>query len=206
MKLSINFLKDYVDLDEDIDVKKLADDMTKAGNEYDDASNLINATKLIIGEIIECREHPDSDHLHCCKVNIGIKVIVAQVGAVLPEVIIKKGNIRGEESCGMMCSIAELGLEAKFLTEKDKAGIHELPEDAPIGHDPIEYMGMNDSVIDFDLTANRGDLLSILGMAYELGAIYKKDVKEMEVNFSENVIALSGIFAISSSTFSDTEL
>ena len=216
MKLSINFLKDYVDLDEDIDVKKLADDMTKAGNEYDDASNLINATKLIIGEIIECREHPDSDHLHCCKVNIGnevlnivcgapnarkgIKVIVAQVGAELPEITIKKGNIRGEESCGMMCSIAELGLEAKFLTEKDKAGIHELPEDAPIGHDPIEYMGMNDSVIDFDLTANRGDLLSILGMAYEVGAIYDKKVKDIDLSHKESGEDLNKSFKVAVNT------
>ena len=216
MKLSINFLKDYVDLDEDIDVKKLADDMTKAGNEYDDASNLINATKLIIGEIIECREHPDSDHLHCCKVNIGnevlnivcgapnarkgIKVIVAQVGAELPEITIKKGNIRGEESCGMMCSIAELGLEAKFLTEKDKAGIHELPEDAPIGHDPIEYMGMNDSVIDFDLTANRGDLLSILGMAYEVGAIYDKKVKDIDLSHKESGEDLNKTFKVAVNT------
>ena len=216
MKLSINFLKDYVDLDEDIDVKKLADDMTKAGNEYDGASNLINATKLIIGEIIECREHPDSDHLHCCKVNIGnevlnivcgapnarkgIKVIVAQVGAELPEITIKKGNIRGEESCGMMCSIAELGLEAKFLTEKDKAGIHELPEDAPIGHDPIEYMGMNDSVIDFDLTANRGDLLSILGMAYEVGAIYDKKVKDIDLSHKESGEDLNKTFKVAVNT------
>ena len=216
MKLSINFLKDYLDLDENIDVKKLAEDMTSAGNEYDDASKLINATKLIIGEIIECKEHPDSDHLHCCKVNIGnevlnivcgapnarkgIKVIVAQVGAELPEITIKKGNIRGEESCGMMCSIAELGLESKFLTDKDKEGIHELPADAPIGHDPIEYMGMNDSVIDFDLTANRGDLLSILGMAYEVGAIYDKKVKDIDLSHKESGEDINKTFKVEVNT------
>ena len=69
MKLSINFLKDYVDLDEDISVRQLADDMTNAGNEYDEEGKLINATKLIIGEIVECEMHPDSDHLHLCKVD-----------------------------------------------------------------------------------------------------------------------------------------
>ena len=201
MKLSINFLKDYVDLDENIDVKKLAEDMTSAGNEYDDASKLITATKLIIGEIIECEMHPDSDHLHCCKVNIGnevlsivcgapnarkgIKVIVAQVGAELPEITIKKGNIRGQESCGMLCSLSEIGVESKYLTEKDKEGIHELPADAPLGHDPIEYMGLTDCVVDFDLTANRGDLLSILGMAYEVGAIYDKKVKDIDLSHKE---------------------
>ena len=201
MKLSINFLKDYLDLDENIDVKKLAEDMTSAGNEYDDASKLITATKLIIGEIIECEMHPDSDHLHCCKVNIGnevlsivcgapnarkgIKVIVAQVGAELPEITIKKGNIRGQESCGMLCSLSEIGVESKYLTEKDKEGIHELPADAPLGHDPIEYMGLTDCVVDFDLTANRGDLLSILGMAYEVGAIYDKKVKDIDLSHKE---------------------
>lgn len=163
--------------------------MTNAGNEYDEAVKLINATKLVIGEIKECEDHPDSDHLHCCRVDIGsevldivcgapnarkgLKVIVAQDGAQLPWNN-KKGVIRGEESNGMLCSMAELGLESKFLKEEDKAGIHELPADAPVGEDPIAFLQMNDSVIDFDLTANRGDLLSILGMAYEVGAIYDK--------------------------------
>ena len=216
MKLSINFLKDYVDLDENIDVKRLAEDMTTAGNEYDDASKLITATKLIIGEIIECEMHPDSDHLHCCKVNIGnevlhivcgapnarkgIKVIVAQVGAELPEITIKKGNIRGQESCGMLCSLSEIGVDSKFLTEKDKEGIHELPADAPIGHDPIEYMGLNDAVIDFDLTANRGDLLSILGMAYEIGAIYDKKVKGIDLSYKESGEDISKKFKVEVNT------
>ena len=100
MKLSLNFVKDYIDLDDNIDVHDLAEKMTKAGNEYDEAEKLINATNLIIGEIKECEPHPDSDHLHLCKVDIGsevlnivcgapnarkgIKVIVAQVGAELP--------------------------------------------------------------------------------------------------------------------------
>ena len=199
MKLSTNFVKDYVDID--VDVKTLAEDMTRVGNEYDSAEKLINATKLTIGEIIECKDHPDSDHLHLCKVNIGtevldivcgapnarkgIKVIVAQDGAVLPEKTIKKGMIRGQESNGMMCSIAELGLESKFLKPEDKEGIAELGEDAEIGGDPIKYLGLDDSVIDFELTANRGDLLSILGMAYEIGAIYDKKVKNIDLTHGE---------------------
>ena len=202
MKLSINFLKDYVELDKDLDVKKLAEDMTNAGNEYDEAGKLINATNLVIGEIKECEDHPDSDHLHCCKVDIGkevldivcgapnarkgLKVIVALDGAKLPGGTIKKGTIRGKESNGMMCSIAELGLESKFLSEADKEGIHELPQNAPVGEDPIKFMKLDDEVIDFELTANRGDLLSILGMAYEVGAIYNKPVKEIDLSHSEN--------------------
>lgn len=200
MKLSTNFLKDYIDID--VDEKQLAEDMTRVGNEYDSASNLINATKLVIGQITECEPHPDSDHLHLCKVNIGtevldivcgapnartgLKVIVALDGAVLPEKTIKKGMIRGQESNGMLCSIAELGLEHKFLKPEDSEGIAELGEDAEIGGDPIKYLQMDDGVIDFELTANRGDLLSILGMAYEVGAIYDKKVKEVDLKHKES--------------------
>ena len=200
MKLSTNFLKDYIDID--VDVKQLAEDMTRVGNEYDSASNLINATKLVIGQITECEPHPDSDHLHLCKVNIGtevldivcgapnartgLKVIVALDGAVLPEKTIKKGMIRGQESNGMLCSIAELGLEHKFLKPEDSEGIAELGEDAEIGGDPIKYLQMDDGVIDFELTANRGDLLSILGMAYEVGAIYDKKVKDVDLKHKES--------------------
>lgn len=211
MKLSTNFLKDYVDID--VDAKTLAEDMTNVGNEYDSVGKLIPATKLIIGKVLECENHPDSNHLHVCKVDIGneilnivcgapnvragLKVIVALVGAELPgDVTIKKSTIRGVESNGMMCSLAELGLENKFLTEVDKTGIHELPEKAPIGEDPIKFLGLDDEVIDFELTANRGDLLSILGMAYEVGAIYGKQVKPIDTSFSEVEENIEGKFNI----------
>ena len=200
MKLSTNFVKDYVDID--VDLKTLAEDMTRVGNEYDTAEKLINASKLVIGKIIECEAHPDSDHLHLCKVDVGtevlnivcgapnarkgIKVIVALDGAELPEKTIRKGMIRGQESNGMLCSIEELGLEHKFLKPEDKEGIAELGEDAKIGGDPIKYLRLDDEVIDFDLTANRGDLLSILGMAYEIGAIYDKPVKEVDIKHKES--------------------
>ena len=194
MKLSINFLKDYVDID--VDTKKLAEDMTNVGNEYDSAERLINATNLVIGEVLECEPHPDSDHLHICKVNVGeqvlpivcgapnvrkgLKVIVALPGANLPGgITIKAGKIRGEESNGMLCSMAELGLESKFLSPEDKEGIHELPQEAPVGEDPIKYLKMDDEIIDFELTANRGDLLSVLGMAHEVAAIYNNKVKNI---------------------------
>ena len=214
MKLSKNFVKDYVDID--VDIKTLAEDMTKVGNEYDEAGKLINATKLVIGEVKECEMHPDSDHLHVCKVDVGtevldivcgapnvrkgLKVIVALVGAKLPEITIKKGNIRGQESNGMLCSMLELGMEHKYVDEIDKTGIHELPEDAPVGEDPIKYMGLDDEVIDFDLTANRGDLLSILGMAYELGAIYNKKVKEIDLSHKENSEDINDTFKVEVNT------
>ena len=229
MKLSKNFVKDYVDID--VDIKELAEDMTRVGNEYDSAGKLLDATNLVIGEVKECEMHPDSDHLHVCKVDIGrevlnivcgapnvrkgLKVIVALDGAVLPGVtvkagggiekddkprIIKRSMVRGQESNGMLCSMLELGLEHKYADEVDKTGIHELPSDAPVGEDPIAYMGMDDEVVDFDLTANRGDLLSILGMAYELGAIYDKDVKEIDLSHKENSENINDSFKVEVNT------
>lgn len=211
MKLSTNFVKDYVDIP--VDYKTLADDMTNVGNEYDSAEKLVNATNLVIGEIVECEMHPDSDHLHICKVNVGneilqivcgapnarkgLKAVVALVGAVLPgDFKIKPSKIRGVESYGMMCSLEELGIEHKFLREKDTAGIIELGDDAVPGEDPIKYLKLDDEVIDFELTANRGDLLSILGMAYEIGAIYNKEVKDIDLKYNEIEEKIDGKFNI----------
>ena len=216
MKLSKNFVRDYINI-EDIDINSLAEDMTRVGNEYDSAEKLINASNLIIGEVVECKEHPDSDHLHVCKVNVGnevldivcgapnvrkgLKVIVALPGAELPGGIkIKKGTIRGQESNGMLCSLAELGLESKFLTDADKEGIHELSNTAVVGEDPIKAIGLDDEVVDFELTANRGDLLSILGMAYELGAIYDRPVKEVDLSHNEQGEDLNKSFKLEINT------
>ena len=215
MKLSTNFVKDYIDID--VDVKTLAEDMTRVGNEYDSAENLINATNLVVGEVIECEMHPDSDHLHVCKVNVGnevlqivcgapnvrkgLKVIVALDGAVLPgDFKIKKAMKRGVESNGMLCSLLELGIEPKFLNEAEKAGIHELPADSKPGDDPIKALQMDDSVVDFELTTNRGDLLSILGMAYELGAIYDKPVKDVDLSHNESGEDLNKSFKLNINT------
>ena len=218
MILSTNFLKDYLDIDFDTTDKihELAENMTKVGNEYDSAKKLIDATNLTVGEVLECEMHPDSDHLHVCKVNVGdevlqivcgapnvrkgLKVIVALPGAKLPGGTISKSMKRGVESNGMLCSIAELGLESKFLNPEDKDGIHELPADAPVGEDPIKYMQMDDGVIDFELTANRGDLLSILGMAYEVGAIYDKKVKDVDLSHGQNNENIADSFKLNINT------
>ena len=198
MKLSRKFLNDYLDID-DIDIKKLAEDMTSIGNEYAECGKFVKATGLTIGKVISCVNHPDSDHLHLCKVDVGnevldivcgapnvregIKVIVAMDGAVLPGGTIKKGKIRGYESNGMICSIEELGLEHKYLKEEDIKGICELGDDAKIGEDPLKYLNLDDEIIDFELTSNRGDLLSILGMAYEIGTIYNRKVKNIDLDY-----------------------
>lgn len=200
MKLSRKFVSDYIEIP--VDNHTLAEDMTKIGNEYDSEGKLLPATNLIIGKIISTTSHPNSDHLHICQVDIGteilqiicgapnvreeMKVIVALVGAILPNGIIKRTTIRGIESNGMLCSLAELGIEHKFLKDQDIEGICELPAEAPLGKDPISYLGFDDEIIDFALTSNRGDLFSIIGMAYEIGAIYDKKVKNICLNYEEN--------------------
>lgn len=215
MKLSLNFVKDYVDID--VTVKDLAEDMTRVGNEYDSAEKLIPATNLIIGEVKTCEPHPDSDHLHVCTVDVGNevlnivcgapnvragqKVIVAKAGAELPGGIkIKKSNIRGAESNGMICALYEIGIDKKYLSEEDKNGIHILPDDAPVGKDPVKYMNLDDEVIDFELTANRGDLLSIIGMAYEIGAIYDKKVKDIDLTHNETKDDINDTFKLKINT------
>ena len=126
--ISLNWVGDYIDI-KDQDVHELATKITKAGINIEGVYTH-HIDNLVIGEVVECVDHPDSDHLHVCKVNLGdeevqivcgapnvragIKVIVAKVGAVLPgDFEIKKSKIRGEESCGMICALFELGLEEK---------------------------------------------------------------------------------------------
>lgn len=202
MKLSRSFLDEYVDT-KGISNKELADMMTKVGNEYESISEIANATNLVIGEVLECIPHPNSDHLHICKVNVGtdirqivcgapnvkanIKVIVALPGAKLGDIVIKEGVIRQEESKGMLCSLQELGLDSKYLTDEAKKGIHILGDDAVVGSDPLEYLGLDDSYIDFELTSNRNDLLSVLGMAYEVGAILNEKVKLPETTIEKEI-------------------
>ena len=212
MKLSWKFVNDYIDLDANLSIKQIADAMTNVGNEYDNATPLINATNLVVGKIIKCTNHPDSNHLHICLVDIkdevlnivcgapnakeGIKVIVAKNGAKLPNIEIKKTTIRGVESNGMLCSLQELGLDNKYLDEKDKNGIYEFSDDVEIGMDAIKALGLDDEVIDFELTSNRADLLSILGMAYELGTIYKKQIKNIDLTYKENDEDINNSFNI----------
>ena len=192
MRLSKNFLKDYIDMD-GILIDDLAKKMLYAGNEYDSITKLVDASGLVIGNVIECIDHPESDHLHICQVDVGneilqivcgapnvregIKVIVAKVGARLGDITLKQVKLAGTESNGMICSIEELGIESKYLKEEDKTGIHVLDSDAPVGVDPIKYLELDDEVIDFELTADRADLMNILGMAYEVGALYDRKVK-----------------------------
>lgn len=203
MILSKNFLKDYIDLD-DISMNDIAEKMVFAGNEYESIKKLVDAENLVVGKVVECIDHPDSDHLHICQVDIGddikqivcgapnvrkdLKVIVAKEGAKLPgNITIKATKLAGTDSFGMLCSLEELGLDSKFLKEEDKTGIHELDDDAIVGENAVNYLDLDDIVIDFELTADRADLMNTIGMAYEVGALYNKKVKLPETNVEPTI-------------------
>lgn len=201
MKLSKKFVNDYTDLN-DVDTKWLAEGMVRIGNEYDSIKRLVDTDTLVIGEVIECSRHPESDHLNVCKVDIkteilniicgapnvkkGIKVIVATDGTRLPGGTIKKTTILGYESNGMICSLSELGIESKFLKKEDVDGIHELQSDAPVGEDAVKYLEIDDEIIDFELTSNRADELSMLGLAYEVASLTKGKVTLPETKYKTN--------------------
>lgn len=203
MKVSLKWLKNYVDL-EGISAEEIAQKLTFAGIEVEEIMHMASGTNLVIGEIVECEKHPESDHLHILKVDegekygvnqivcgapnarVGLKVIVARVGAVLPKITIAKSTIRGVESNGMCCSLLELGVESKYLTEAQINGIEELPMDAKVGEeDVLGYLGLDDTIFDLKLLANRSDCLAIQNVAREVAALFKKDVNLPYVNHYE---------------------
>ena len=199
MKISTNWLNDYVDLS-DVDLKELQNKVTKSGiniEEYQDTF----IKNLVIGQIKEVTMHPDSDHLHICMVDlgketkqivcgapnvkVGLKVIVALPGAILPNNFeIKVSTIRGVESNGMLCALYELGLEEKTEDSYNK-GICELKEEAPVGEDPIKYLDLGDVIYGLDLNPNRNDCLSHLGFAYQVAAVLDKKVKLPDTTYEK---------------------
>ena len=189
--ISLNWVKDYINLDGE-DLKELAVKITKAGVNIEKVVTN-NISNLAIGKVLECVNHPDSDHLHVCKVDTGnsvlqivcgapnvrenLKVVVALPGAILPGGIeIKKGKIRGIESNGMLCALFELGLEEK-TDENYNKGIYELDENAIVGADPIKYLGLDDTLYELDVHKHRNnDCYYHIGFAYEIAAILNKKV------------------------------
>lgn len=189
--ISLEWVKDYIDIS-DQDLKELARKITESGINVEKViTNHID--HLVIGEVVECIDHPDSDHLHVCQVNLGdkttqivcgapnvrkgLKVIVATPGAVLPgDFQIKASKIRGQESNGMICALYELGLEEK-TEEAYNRGIEELDSAAPVGGDPMEYLGLDDTIYELDIHKHRNnDCYYHIGFAYEIGAILNREV------------------------------
>ena len=186
MKFSEQWLREWVN--PTISSDELIAQITLAGLEVDDVESAAGEfSGVIVGEIVSAHQHPNADKLRVCQVSdgatetqvvcgapnarVGIKVAFAIVGAVLPgNFKIKRAKLRQEESFGMLCSAAEL----EFGDEND--GIMELADDAPLGADIRDYLNLNDKIIDVDLTPNRGDCLSIAGLAREVGVLNSMDV------------------------------
>lgn len=180
MKISENWLREWAN--PDLDTEQLVAQLTMAGLEVDSveaASPMMN--NIVVAEVISCEPHPDADRLNLCRVNdgsdqplqvvcgasnvrTGLKVVFARVGAELPGFKIKKAKLRGVESFGMICSEQELQMA------DNSDGIMQLPQDAPVGVAIADYLQLDDSLIEIDLTPNRGDCLSIAGVAREVYA------------------------------------
>lgn len=200
MLVSTKWLKEYVNIDE-IPVEELAETITRSGIEVDGLIDRSQGmTNVVVGHVLECSKHPEADKLSICQVDVGEettqiicgapnvaagqKVIVARPGAVLPgDFKIKKAKLRGEESNGMICSLQELAIEGKLVPKEYAEGIYVLPEDAVVGSNALELLDLNDTVLEFDLTPNRSDALSMLGVAYEVAAILSQEVKLPEINY-----------------------
>ena len=194
MKLSLNWLSDFIDLS-GLSVDQIVEQMVKCGFEVESVEKMSSGTNLVVGKVIECYPHPDSDHLHVTKTDIGsevltivcgapncregLKVIVAKPGAKLPGGEIKKGVIRGQESNGMLCSLKELGVDEDLLPADSCShdGIEELDDRFEVGdEDILKKLGYEDTILDVSVYANRPDCLSMYAMACEMGAILDRKV------------------------------
>lgn len=202
MLVSYNWLNDYVDLS-DITPEELAEKITRSGIEVD-AIHVRNEgiSNVVVGKVLDAAPHPNADKLTICQVDIGAdepsqivcgapnvaagqKVAVAKPGARLPNGLkIKKAKLRGEVSNGMICSLQELGIESKLAPKEFSDGIFVFPEQTEIGADALEALGLNDTVLEFDLTPNRSDALSMIGVAYEVAAILNREVKKPRIQIS----------------------
>jgi phenylalanyl-tRNA synthetase beta chain len=220
MLISYNWLKEYVNIE--ISPSELADKITKSGIEVEMVESLNKGISgVVVGYVQECIQHPNADKLRVCKVDIGQgevsqivcgapnvaqgqKVAVAVPGAVLPgNFKIKKAKLRGEESHGMICSLQELGVDTKLVPKEYATGIFVMPSDAEPGSDALEYLNLNDHVLELGLTPNRADCLNVLGVAYEVAAILEQDVKLPDTSFTASEEKAEDFISVSIESLED---
>ncbi|MER2008929.1 MAG: phenylalanine--tRNA ligase subunit beta [Psychrobacillus sp.] len=203
MLVSTKWLSEYVNT-QGLDPKDLGEKITRSGIEVDAVNDRsLGMTNVVVGYVKEKVKHPEADKLNICQVDVGDeitqiicgapnvdagqKVIVARPGAVLPGGIkIKKAKLRGEVSNGMICSLQELGIEGRLVAKAYAEGIYVLPETAVPGESALPLLGLDDVVLELGLTPNRSDALSMLGVAYEVGAILSEDMKYPEASYTES--------------------
>lgn len=204
MNVSYKWLSEYLNLDS-ITPEELAEKLSRTGIEVEDVTIPQDGLKkIVVGHALSVVDHPDSDHLHICQVDIGEeepsqivcgapniaagqKIIVALPGSrITGNKKIKKSKMRGEVSNGMVCSLEELGYSDKVIPKKYADGIYVLPEDAVPGEEVFSYLAMDDAILDLSVTANRADALSMRGVAYEVAAVYNLKPSFKEVVLTED--------------------
>ena len=196
MLLPINWLKTYVDID--IKPKDLADGLTYSGSHVESITSMERGIEnIVVGKIVEIDKHPDADKLFITKINIGEETLtivtgaknlkkgdivpVAKIGSRLANgVEIGATEFRGVQSEGMLCSLNELGFTDNVIAKEFRDGIFVFDKDYPLGDDVKKYLQMTDDVIEFEITPNRPDCLSIYGMARETAATFNRDLKEIK--------------------------
>jgi phenylalanyl-tRNA synthetase beta chain len=211
MRASIKWLKEYVDFQEEPDV--LAEKLTRAGVPVEGITYLgENIENVVTGKIVGIEPHPNADKLRICKLDTGKEeliivtgaanvreghiVPVALVGAKLPNGMkIKESKLRGEMSYGMLCSAAELNIDSKLVPPECKNGIYLLPPDTPLGKDIREVLGLDDVVLEFELTANRADCFSVIGLAREVAVLTGGSLKKPMLNLREAGVEKAGSLA-----------
>lgn len=210
MYVSYKWLANYVDLT-GVSPEDLAEKLTRSGVEVEGIEKRNKGvSNVVVGYVVSREKHPDADKLNVCKVDVGKeehlqivcgapnvdagqKVPVALIGAKLPGGLkIKKSKLRGVESQGMICSARELGVNDKLLPKEIQEGILVLPEDLEIGQSIESILGLDDAVLELSLTPNRSDCLSMIGTAYEVGAILDREVIEPTIDIPESEESIEG--------------
>ena len=202
MNTSLSWIKAYVP-DLDVTAQEYTDAMTLSGTKVEGYEEMdADLDRIVIGQIEKIEKHPDADKLIICQVNIGDQVIQivtrapnVKEGDEVPVVLdggrvaggyepgqkvaggikIKKGKLRGVESCGMMCSIEELGSTKEMYPEAPEYGIYIFPEDAQVGASAVEALGLNDAIFEYEITSNRVDCFSVVGIAREAAATFRRE-------------------------------
>lgn len=212
MLVPVKWMKDYIDI-EGIDIRELADKLNATGSHVEAIENVDKGTeKVVVGKILEIERHPDADKLvvtqidigeeepvqivtGASNVNVGDYIPVALVGAKLPGGIkIKKGKLRGVPSHGMLCSAEELGYADSVIPKNQKDGIYILDKEYELGTDVRDIFNIKEEVIEFEITPNRPDCLSIVGMARETGATIGKGISTPDTKIAEEVDAIEDYF------------
>lgn len=207
MLLPVKWLKDYIETEKD--TRTLADGLTSSGSHVESIIGLNKGLEnIIVGKLLELEKHTDADKLLICKVDIGSEVLqivtgatnlqkgdyvpVAIVGSKLPgNITIEKTNFRGIDSYGMLCSLNELGYSDSVIPKELKDGIFILDKEYPLGTSIIDIMGLDGEVIEFEITPNRPDCLSIMGMARETAATFNLELKEPKIEIKNEVEDIS---------------